>query len=502
MKKLFKSQTSFEIIDLLIKNKDKKFYLAEISRKLQKDIANTTRELTNLVKEGIVRIADQNGKKYYFFNAQSKTSPELEKLFNKLNHSDLEKKFKTKWLLAEDIPNLDPFFSQLWLNCFVDEFKEPGGKAYKKTTSIFKDYHLWFYFDERDACEVGEHLVNKFEENPDFMHQINEKINEYSDKLRDYVSTLPETGLDKFSNQELWDFFKTHEDIHTEYYQWGWIPVAADMFCNNLSNRGKKILKEQLKVQENKIDEYLAILTLPTKPSLLKIEQDNLMKIGIKVQKDKKQYELFKELFRKFKAEDVKFFGLYTHSIEYEKKLEEKVKELEKNIKPDIMKDLQEHYANYFYTNFLFTEEIGVYSFEYYLKELVRLVSSDDNLEKTFNDEQQKVKSLIAEREELIEKLELDQKLMKFFDGWGDFMVTKIYRRYAQLLAIYRMVAVLEEIGKRIGLTLKQTKFMTTEETEKALLQDIYDLEEIKKRVEFSVYYAEGKDHQRHCKDC
>ncbi|MBU0648804.1 hypothetical protein KJ969_01705 [Patescibacteria group bacterium] len=266
------------------------------------------------------------------------------------------------------------------------------------------------------------------------------------------------------------------------------------MFCNNLTNRGKKILRE-LGVSEEDIDNYLVMLTTPAKPSLLKIEDDELMQIAIQVQKDNQQFKLFKELFVKFKEEDVKKFGLYTHSPEYEKKFEEIVKDMKKQIRPEILDALQKHYAKYFYTKFLFTEERGVYSFEHYLKTLVRLVNSDADLKAAFEKQEKEFQEAVGERENLIKKLKLKKDLIEFFDAWGDFMVTKIYRRYAQLFAIYKMVPIIEEIGRRIGLTIKQTKFMTSEEIERALFGGAFNAEEVKGRVKFSVYYADKNEH-------
>lgn len=494
MKNLFKSQTSFELLDLLTGEPDSKFYLSELSKKLTKDPANIIRELSKLEHEDLVVVSVQNGKKYYSFNLKNSIAREIIKLFAKTRSSDFKNKFDTGWLLAEEIVNICPFFCQLWLNAFVDEFAKPGGKAYKKIAAIFKDYNLWFYYDKKDADEVGEHIVNKFVGDPKFMDEVNDKIVEYSDKLNRYVDRLPEEGLNKYSNKELWDFYKGHDDIHTEYYQWGWLPVAADMFCNNLGNRGKKIL-EELGVKKELVDEYLVLLTQPTTASLLKIEQDELIKIGIKVQKNQKEKKLFSELFKKFKEEDAKLFGLYTHSPEYEQKLEEKVRSLKKMIRPDILSDLQKHYTKYFYTKFLFTEEQGVYGFDYYLKSLVRLVASEPNLEKAFDDSQAEFKALMKSRDELIKKLKLSGKLLTFFTAWGGFMVTKIYRRYAQIFAIYKMTFILSEIAKRLGLTLKQARFMTIEETERALLNGVVDVEEIRERVSFCVYYADKNEH-------
>ncbi len=493
MKNLFKSQLAYELICLLAQKPGEKLFLTEIAKILNKDAGNITRELTNLVNENLVIMTQDKGKKYYSFNQKSSVANELKELICKLDNSDFEQKFNTKWMLAEDIPNIDPFFCQMWMNSFVRQFAEPGGRAYKKVAAVWKEYHIWFYFDEKDAFEVGEHLVNKMEADPRFMEEINQKIVFWADKLRGYVSTLPEQDLEKYTNDQLWEMYKKQEDVHTEYYQWGWIPVAADMFGDNLTERGKKILRD-LGVEEGKINEHLTLLNLPTKPSLMKVEQDELVEIGIKVQKDQEQTKLFKEIFEKFKEQDVKMFGLYTHSPEYEKKFDEVVRDLIAQIRPDILQDLMNHYTKYFYTAFLFTEEQGVYSFEHYLKALVRLVNRDPDLAKTHAEDETDIAVQVNKRAELIKELKLSDEQERFFDAWGDFMVTKIYRRFAQIYANYRMTPVLEEIGNRFGLTLKQTKFMTTDEIERGLLSDNIDHEEVKRRVSFSVYYTDKNE--------
>jgi len=151
-------------------------------------------------------------------------------------------KDKDPWMLAEDIPNMDFFFSDIWLTCFVNEFKWPCGKAYKKILSIYRGYHLWFYYGEQDSKEVGDFIVEKFLKNPQFTKRVNKEIVNWSDKLRKYTESLPQEKLDRLSNKGIWQFYKKHDEIHTKYYQWGWIPVAADMFHNNLTENLKIIL--------------------------------------------------------------------------------------------------------------------------------------------------------------------------------------------------------------------------------------------------------------------
>jgi len=489
MKNLFKSQTSYEILELLTINTDKLWYLNELKTKLDKDAANISREIEKLVKEGIVIQEIKDRKKTYRFNQNYSVGPELISLMKKNNQSEIKGRFDREWLLAEEIINANPWFMAIPFYCFTNQFAAPGGRAYKYQACVYKDYHLWFYFDKQDALEVGEHLVDKFETDIDFMEEVNEKIRSFADRLVETVARVPEANLKKLSNDELWQYYRDHENIHWEYYQWGWIPVAADMFGDNLTNRGKKILAD-LKVPVEKIEEYLSLLTQPEKCSLLKEEEDGLMEIGIKVQTDLKQFAIFKELFRKFKEEDVKFFGLYTHSEEYEEKFDKAVGALKSQIDPRIMNDLQIHYAKYFYTKFIYTEEQGVYNFEHYLKELVRLVNGDNNLAATLSEAKNKAVVIQEKKQALIKKLNLSPRLIRFFEAWGDFMVTKIYRRYAQLFALYKTTYFLEEMAKRIGITIKEIRFMTSGEIKEALFNKKINREEVKARVKFSLYYT------------
>lgn len=494
MKNLFKSKVSYEILEVLSAQPDNKFYLNELASLIKKNIANVSRELSGLIEEGVVLMEKKGLKKYYQFNLASPIATELMNLLKKNDTLSVEKIFKRDWLLAEEIINANPWFMTIPFYCFTNQFASPGGLAYKYQACVYRGYHLWFYFDKQDATSVGEHLVNKFEQDIDFMEEVNSKIRFFSDKLSETVNKIPESGLDKLSANDLWQHYRDYEDCHFEYYQWGWIPVASDMFGDNLTNHGKEKIKAKGALP-GRVEEYLAILTQPEKNSRLKEEQDEFIVLACKVQADQSQYTLFKELFRKFKEEDVKFFGLYTHSEEYEKKFEEAVRSLINQIKPEILGALQAHYLKYFYTKFIYTEEQGVYSFDYYLKELVRLVNSDPDLEGTYQKQSLEVEKLQVERQKLIKDLKLDEKEIRFFNAWGDFMVTKIYRRYAQLFALYKTTFILEEMAKRVGLTLKEIRFMTSQEIKAALFDGVLDKKEIKSRVELCLYYT-AKDQE------
>ncbi len=397
--------------------------------------------------------------------------------------------------LAEDIPDIDFFFSHVWLRCFTNEFASPGGRAYSKVLSVYHGNNLSFYFGENDSLKVAESIVRRFIDEPDFVKEVNDNIVKQSDILRAFAEKVPDTHLDRLSHEELWQQWKKHHDLHVAYYQWAWIPVAVDMFHNNLTNTLKEYLSTK-GLSEEKISEIFMVLTQPTKRSLIQQEYEDFLKIGETIHDDEYHRALFKDLYEVFQEQDAAPYGLLTHTPEYEQALEKKTVNIREKIKPAIYDLIQKHYQKYFYVKYMWVGKEGVTSFEHYLKELVKLIGRNSDVHKLLSEEEQKLTDSNTTRAALLKELSIEPSWQKIFDGFGDFMVTKIYRRYAQIYAVYRMRPILEEIAQRLSLTLDETRFLLPHEVEAALLNNTLDRREIKERVSFCVLYTE-KDKEK-----
>jgi phosphohistidine swiveling domain-containing protein len=400
-----------------------------------------------------------------------------------------------QWMVGEEIPDCDFFFSSVWLNCFVKEFAQPSGRAYKKILTTYKGQNLWFYFGEKDSFKVGENIVNKFLNDPKFTVEVNKQIVVEADKLRKFSLTIPETELEQLSKEKLNTFYQEHKRIHSEYYQWAWIPVAVDMFHNNLTDALKKFLAGK-DLTEEKVNEYFITLTQPNQKSLIQLEQEEFLEIALEIQEDKEQEKVFSELYKLFQDQEAAPYGFSTHTPEYETALEKKVAAIRNKIKPAIHKKIEEHYQKYFYVKFMWIGKDGVHSFNHYVKELVKFVGRKSDAKALLKDIKNDFAELAEKKEKLIKELQLENKWKTIFNSFGDFMVTKIYRRYAQIFAIYRMQPILKEIAKRLSLTKLQVSFMMPPEVEAALLRNELNAQELQKRTEFSVYYAD-KDEEK-----
>jgi hypothetical protein len=58
---------------------------------------------------------------------------------------------------------------------FVNEFKRFTGRAYKKILGVYRGYHLWFYYGEKDSYAVGENIIRKIIKNPKFAKKLQKK---------------------------------------------------------------------------------------------------------------------------------------------------------------------------------------------------------------------------------------------------------------------------------------------------------------------------------------
>lgn len=481
LEQLFGSKTRLKILSFFYGQKNKKFYTQEIINQIGIDSANTHRELIKLQKLGVLDIEKVGIQKYYFLNKNYEYYPALEELFNVYN----KKEEKDPWTLAEEFPDCDLFFSQIWLSQYVNEYEKTSGRAYKKCLCIYKGYHLWFYYRDKDSFEVGEYLVDKMMKSPYFARKVNLQIIKWSDKLRDFASRIPEDKLVTFSNIKLWRLYEKHDQIHTRFYQWGGIPVGADLYRGNFTNRLQNYLR-QINVPEEKINEYFVVLTQPDKKSAIQVEREELLQLALKVSRNPYHKKLFVGLYQQFRDQEVSKLGLQVHSKEYEARLEGKIGQLTDKIRPDVMKDIQNYYLKYFYVKHMWVGNAS--TLEFYVKEIVKLVGTNADIAQILKDEQEVWKENIKKRDHLLKKLNIKGDIKIIFQEFADFMITKVYRRYAQIYAIYKMEFVQREITKRLGISLKQARFMLPQEVKKALLYQDIDAKELYERTKMCVY--------------
>lgn len=352
---------------------------------------------------------------------------------------------KDPWMIAEDIPDIDFQFSQIWLSSFVNDLAKSCGKNYKKILCVYKGLNLKFYYGKQDADDFAKHLLKKIIEKPAFGDSINKNIRKYSDKLKKISLKIDSKYLSSLSDKELANFYIKLDELHTTLYSWGWLPNAVDMFHGNFTNYLKSVLR--LEVDEDQVNQTLVTLSTFPEKSIVQQEHESFLNLVS---------------LKKYPAK--------------------------------LQQALKTHIRKYFYLKYLWIGKDGVYDEQYYLKEIKHF---KENPKILLRKENQIFNQTIKQRAKLFRKLELNKKQIDIFNVYAEFAVTKLYRRDAQIFWSHQMQYMFSELSSRLKITPTMARFMFPLEVKKSLTSGISNKlkTELRKRVKYCVYYADkGND--------
>ncbi len=373
---------------------------------------------------------------------------------------------KDKWMLAEDIPDIDFQFSEIWLSSFVNDLENTVGKNYEKILCVYKGFNLKFYYGEKDSYDFAEHILKLIIKRPEFGRKINYEIRKNSDVLKKECTKISAEFLSKLPDKELSDYYIKIDKIHTELYTWGWLPNAVDMFHNNFTDYLKSILKKKL--PEDKINPALVALSVSPEKSILQLEHESFLNLVVMAQ------------------------NVLMKSEEFKKIINPPTPPLYKGGKMGVA--INKHLNKYFYLKHLWLGREGVYDFKYYEREIKKYIALANDARPTIKKDAKIFKDSLRQREKVIEELNLSKKEIALFNIYADFAVTKVYRRDTQLYWAYKMDFIFEELRKRLRLPVNLIRFMFPSEIVNALLKRTNARglkKELAERFKFSVYYAE-----------
>lgn len=354
-------------------------------------------------------------------------------------------KDKDPWILAEDIPDIDFQFSQIWLSAFANELEKACGKNYKKIVCFYRGLNLKFYYGQKDSDDFAKHLLNLLIKDPGFGKKINDNIRRYSDQLKKISQKLNPKYLSRLTNEQLASFYQELDALHTILYSWGWLPNAVDMFHANFTNYLRKELAK--KVGESSVNMTLVPLTTSSEKSVVQKEHESFLNL-VRLQQGKASATKFSDALKK-------------------------------------------HHSKYFYFKHLWVGKDG-YSLDYYRKEVAKAVKQE-NAAEMLHKEHKVMQEAVKQRANIIKTLKLGKHLIKLFDVYAEFAVTKLYRRDAQLFWAYQMDFMFAELSKRLKIPFLQARFLLPQEVDQGLKNGLNKKlqQELRQRVKYCALYEE-----------
>ena len=352
------------------------------------------------------------------------------------------------WYLAENIPDVIDFhFSEIWLSSFANDLEKSCGRNYKKILAIFRPkFSLDYYFGEKDSLAMEKHLIGKIKKNPEFGRLINKNIIKFSDGLNRFGQKISKIDLAKLSSEKLADLMAESDLVHTRLYEWGWLSNATDMFHGTFTSTLKKYLESKLPADLD-LNEAFSLLTSPDKKSVAAKQDEEILKIASLIKNKKSAKEINRLITR--------------------------------------------HQARYFYLKYLWLGQAGVYSRDYFRREAIGLAKDGiDPLVKIRRLNQELVR-IKKEKIRLFKKIKIDRRHIDLFEIYADFMLTKIYRRYAQIYWAYQIGRVLKVAACHLGISFDEIRHLTGKEVAFALRYDGLNRPALKKRLKFCWLYVE-----------
>jgi len=369
-----------------------------------------------------------------------------------------------EWMLGENIPNIDFFFCQIWLRSFVNNLENSCGRNYSKTLGVFSGNDMHFYFGRRDCLEQAQHIVKRLCDDPGFGETLNAKHIELSDELEAHARTVAAQDLRTKSNEELAHIIEKHVEIHTRLYEWGWLPVAIDMFHPVFSDTLTAYLRGKAR-GEAELNRFFVILTTPERLSSEAVQLREFLGLATAIENSGRQ----RRLFASADADTI-------------------IRE----IVPSLKKLLEAHLEKYAPVVALWIGQPMTLS--QLVGELSEYVKSGKNASQERGAMTAGLEAKKTQKKDLVERLKIDRKHARLFDSYAEFMLLKFYRRYAQLRALFAMRRVFDEISRRLCIPESQARFLITLEYGR-LLDGSFDASQLEEREKFCVLYSEkGRD--------
>ncbi len=363
------------------------------------------------------------------------------------------------WMLAEDIPNLDFFFSQVWLQSFVNNLENSCGRNFRKILGVFESPDMKFYYGKADCRGMAEHLVRRIRNEASFGDAINANIIRYSDELEAHARTIPK-DVSKLTNVQLCDLIEGHVRVHTQLYEWGWLSNATDMFYPEYTDYLKAYLRGRAESEEQ-VNQYFVTLTTPNAFSAEALQHHELLHLAEKIQADVSAHALFAD------GRTPTFDALPLAA----------------------RKDVQAHVDAYAPISALWLGQ--PFGTNHYVEEIAGILHSNQTPKEELEKAKAEVRVKKAAKVALFKELDVDEKHRHLFRVFSEFMVSKFYRRYAQLRSLYALRRVFTEIAKRFGITPAQARLLLTQEYRGLLADGTFDTGQLQERSKFLVLYAE-----------
>jgi phosphoenolpyruvate synthase/pyruvate phosphate dikinase len=325
------------------------------------------------------------------------------------------------------------------IQAFAQAFFDMAGTA----VYISKKGCINFYWDDDHATKISLELIKKAKQDSEFTSFWTKDAEAKCDRWTVFTQEIEKKDLAKVSNQELYaiyeDFFKLHSETAS-------FAVFIRVFVHQGVVTFQEILEKTM-VDKSDIPQRLTILTSTPKESFNGEEEQAFFKIALKLLENNEDPT---------------------------------------NLSKDALKKLQHHQEKFCWIPCGYFDE-DPHTLDYYLHRLRRIAKDKLEAQKACEKIKNLGKELKKEQKRILDRVNLDEETLRLMDCLQECVYYKDFVRGELNKGYYKLYPYFTELGKRLGLSMREVKYLVKDELKDALLNGANYDETIKKRMDFHV---------------
>lgn len=356
-----------------------------------------------------------------------------------------------KWSLLSQRQRMSPFPNYMSMESVCREMKKFVGTSIRDILLFFQGNIMFCFQNTKVHEKAARFISDKVQRDPLLYKRLVRQEEHLGGRLVRFTEEAGKAAKKPASNQKLCHFFATYEKYYKDVYaSYGSVWTMEDELMSDLL----KIIELRIKDSKEAID-ALNVLTAQPRAMVATIERQALLSLALKISKkdDWKKIILrgevegikkYKQLHQLVSAHQKKFFWI---TRDYEDPIltyEDVVARLKKYL-------------------------MGGAGEEY--KELIKQLSDFASKKKQYE-----------------KKLKLSKRELALFSAMRDAAYLKELRKKFISQSLYYFDPVLAEIGRRLFMSVRQVRFLSTADAKEALLHHKDLNQEINDRIKLSMW--------------
>ena len=317
-------------------------------------------------------------------------------------------------------------------------------------------------------AEQGNTCLLKLED-PGFFNLVTGGERIAVQEVRDYAAFLKKQDFGPFSNVQLYEAFEKLFSRFVTMNVFGHVINTPDFNNNIFSDRLTALLEGSIRASGSgvTVGEAFSVLLTPNEKSALQKQDEDFFVLLKKVQESPELLELFS------KEKTEKILGVLPAKY------------------PGFHAAIDNHVENYDWLQYHFDGPMLLKA-DYFVETLQAELSQGVIASEKLEELRVKEKTLVEKQKDLAARLRLAGQEAYWIDVAKNFLFLKGLRKETVVYGQRCAEALLAEIARRLGLSVKQLKYMTRAELKRALEGAPADVAMLNERIAFSVFFAEN----------